>query len=174
MIHCAAFNAPRAKPSRLRAVWRRVMVSAAESKPISCVPGCAPARLELTSIGARSRPFSSPRPASERSRRRILFCRVVDLPGPGAVFRLLTRAGARLRRPAGRTHSRRSKNSGSRPARCHVFSTTASDVVQMLEPAGGADDQVHAERGDALDILHHGRREWRNRWRRRCRENSPA
>ena len=43
----AASSAPRAKPSRLRAVWRSVMVSAAESNPISCVPGCAPARLEL-------------------------------------------------------------------------------------------------------------------------------
>src|SRR5260370_25225047 len=42
----AARSAPRAKPSRLRAVWRSVMVSAAESNPISCVPGCAPARLE--------------------------------------------------------------------------------------------------------------------------------
>src|SRR5580704_6132276 len=31
------------------------MLSAAESKPISCVPGCAPARLELVSIG-RSKP----------------------------------------------------------------------------------------------------------------------
>ena len=37
--HCAAFSAPRANPSRLRAVCRSVMVSAAESKPISCVPG---------------------------------------------------------------------------------------------------------------------------------------
>ena len=44
--HSAAFRAPRAKPSRLRAVWRSVMVSAAESKPISCVPGMVPARLE--------------------------------------------------------------------------------------------------------------------------------
>src|SRR5712692_5721975 len=47
----AAFSAPRAKPSRLRAVWRSVMVSAGESNPISCVPGRAPARFELTSIG---------------------------------------------------------------------------------------------------------------------------
>src|SRR2546427_246072 len=42
----AARSAPRAKLSRLRAVWRSVMVSAAESKPISCVPGCTPARLQ--------------------------------------------------------------------------------------------------------------------------------
>src|SRR5208337_743831 len=46
-IQRAARSAPRANPSRLRAVWRSVMVSAGESKPISCVPVCAPARLAL-------------------------------------------------------------------------------------------------------------------------------
>src|SRR5579859_1251350 len=45
--HRAARKAPRAKPSRLRAVCRSVMVSAAESNPISCVPGCAPARFAV-------------------------------------------------------------------------------------------------------------------------------
>src|SRR5438105_13487746 len=37
--HRAARKAPRAKPSRLRAVCRSVMVSAAESNPTSCGPG---------------------------------------------------------------------------------------------------------------------------------------
>ena len=49
--HRAARSAPCANPSRLRAVWRSVMVSAAESKPISCVPGFAPARLALRLTG---------------------------------------------------------------------------------------------------------------------------
>src|SRR5208282_3432265 len=48
--HRAARKAPRAKPSRLRAVCRIVIVSAAESKPISCVPGTVPARLLLVSM----------------------------------------------------------------------------------------------------------------------------
>ncbi len=51
LIHRSACNAPRAKPSRLRAVCRSVMVSADESKPISCVPGCAPARFEARLTG---------------------------------------------------------------------------------------------------------------------------
>src|SRR5581483_7241655 len=51
ITHLAAVSAPRAKPSRLRAVCRSVIVSAPESKPISCVPGCLPARLEPTSTG---------------------------------------------------------------------------------------------------------------------------
>ena len=38
--------------AQLRAVWRIVIVSALESKPISCVPGFAPARLEPTSTGS--------------------------------------------------------------------------------------------------------------------------
>src|SRR6202521_2161650 len=46
-IHRAACRAPCANPSRLRAVCRSVIVSTAESKPISCVPGCVPARLAL-------------------------------------------------------------------------------------------------------------------------------
>ena len=33
-----------------RMVWRNVMVSAAESNPISCVPGILPARFEAVSI----------------------------------------------------------------------------------------------------------------------------
>src|SRR6266849_2370300 len=63
--HRAARKAPRAKPSRLRAVCRSVMVSAAESKPTSCVPGCAPARLALRLIG---RPYPAPHLSSANLR----------------------------------------------------------------------------------------------------------
>src|SRR5260370_5026165 len=54
-IHRAARRAPRANPSRFLAAWRMVMVSALESKPISCVPGGAPARFALK-LSDRSKP----------------------------------------------------------------------------------------------------------------------
>src|SRR5215831_13534842 len=47
----AARKAPCAKPSRLRAVCRNVIVSSAESNPISWVPGTAPARFAVRLTG---------------------------------------------------------------------------------------------------------------------------
>src|SRR6202011_247630 len=47
----AACRAPRANAVRSRAVWVSVIDSAGPSKPIVCVPGMWPARVEDTSIG---------------------------------------------------------------------------------------------------------------------------
>src|SRR5258707_683164 len=49
--HRAAVSAPRAKPDRSRAVCVSIIVSAGPSKPIVCVPGMKPARVDATSIG---------------------------------------------------------------------------------------------------------------------------
>ena len=96
----AACKAPRAKPSRLRAVCRSVMVSAAESNPISCVPGCAPARFELTSTRRdRAALLHLLDHLEQRAAGRIFLRGVVNLPGPRAIFRIAAPAAARPRPP---------------------------------------------------------------------------
>ncbi len=47
----AAVRAPRANAPRSRAVWDSVIDSDGPSKPIVCVPGMNPARVDDTSIG---------------------------------------------------------------------------------------------------------------------------
>src|SRR3954452_21597503 len=50
-IHFAAASAPRANADRSRAACVSVIVSAGPSKPMVCVPGMKPARVDDTSIG---------------------------------------------------------------------------------------------------------------------------
>ena len=114
--------APSANPSRLRAVCRNVIVSAGESKPISWVPGIAPAR--WTPRRARVAGLSSPQPVSAACPKARPSWRNGGSPRPT----LRTPARCEQLRGAsgrcGKMRSRRPNNSGSRPGRCHAASTT--------------------------------------------------
>ena len=159
MIHCAAFSAPRANPSRLRAVCRRVMVSAAESNPISCVPGCAPARLELTSmLRVVARGLHLVHQLEQRAGRRVFLGDVMNLPGPGAVLRLVREQPRGFANQA-REDVHADGKIRAPDQRAVVFaSIDGFSVGQMFEPAGGADHDRDAERGELLDIAEHGGR----------------
>ena len=70
---------------RSRAVCVSVMVSPPPSKPIVCVPGIAPARVDETSIGARvTRAAHGLHQAQRGTRRRVPLRRVVQLVHPRA------------------------------------------------------------------------------------------
>ena len=115
------------------------MVSAAESKPISCVPGCAPARLELVSM-ARSNPggFHLFHQLEQCARRRVFLGDVMDLPGPGAVFLFV------LEQARGLSNQAREDVHADREVRAPdqrgvVFGDDRLYFRQMFQPAGGAD-----------------------------------
>ncbi len=143
-IQRAASSAPRANPSRLRAVWRSVMVSAGESKPISCVPVCPPARLELSVSEpvnpARADLFGE---LLQRAGGRIFLGGMVNFPAPGFVFGML-----REKRRGARDGFDEQIHADGKIRSVHQRRARGSHCVahfrQMAVPPGGAANGVHA------------------------------
>ena len=80
-----------------RGVGQRRSVSAGPSKPIVCVPGMDPARVEDTSIGRANPARSIARLTQRRARRRVLLGRVVRLVEPRAEVRHAARSSVAAR-----------------------------------------------------------------------------
>jgi len=116
-------------------------VSAGESKPISWVPGWPPARFEDSLIARGS----------------VFLRGVVDFPSPRAIFGLAGKQARRFRH-----QSEKGVHADGivwTPYRADAVPFDGTfDGVHLLHPAGGADHQVDAQRGDALRVARHGRR----------------
>ena len=120
------------------------MVSAAESKPISCVPACVPARLAATSMGLVVAVLLHGFDQREhRAGGRVFFCGVMNFPGPGGIFGLARQQsrglGDELREYADAHGEIRAPDQ----ARAGFIDSGAS-AIHLIEPTGGADDDVHA------------------------------
>ena len=147
----AASSAPRAKMLRSRAAWVSVIVSPPPSKPMVCVPGMAPARVEArrSALCSPRRAWSAAAPARCRTARPVR--RVMELVRPGAELlacrHQLRRTGddggeqADAQREVRRGHDADAARLG-----------LAADGRLVARPSGGADDDVEAARGEQRKI----------------------
>src|SRR5207302_6233473 len=80
---------------------------------------------------------------------------MVNFPGPGTVFGFGLHEAGGFGDEAGEDVDADGEV-GAPDEADFLGGDDAFDFVEMLEPAGGADDQRYAELGDALDVAGHG------------------
>src|SRR5271156_674399 len=100
----------------------------------------------------------------QRSGGRILFRRVVNLPGPRAVLRLAREQPRRLRHNLIKDKDAHREIRAPDQSRAGAFNS-GSRAIELAEPAGGPDYRVHSQSREPLDILRCGR--WRREFHRR-------